>query len=186
MSFTLLGILNSQAIGAGGGSSMDLLETINLSYTQNTIEFSNLLTSYGADYTHLQVRMSLIRPGNDNIAAATIRIQSGQDFGYYHWLSAQNTTVSAVSASGGYFYYAGRDSLSRSGPVVMDIYDAFSTTKNTTVKWIGGQAGNAEPFIQFGSAYRNNTAAVDSIQFYSGAEFAANSRFSIYGVKVSA
>lgn len=186
MSFTLLGILNAQAAGAIAAGSFDHLETTNLGSNQTTVTFNNLNSTYGSDYQHLQFRLSLGRPGNDDRAGASIKIQSGQNFGYYHNLFSTGSTPNSNSGPGATFSYAGNPSLGHFSGHIFTILDAFDTNKNVTVQYFAGQAGNNEPYIQFGSMYRNNTFAVDSVDFYAAAQFATNSRLSLYGLKASA
>ena len=180
-----LGLLGA-AGGATAAGSFDHLETTILSGTQTTVTFNNLNSTYGSDYQHLQFRLSLSRPGNDDIAGAAIKIQSGQDFGYYHNLFRGSSSPTSGSGTGGIFSYAGNNNLSHYSGHIFTILDAFDANKNVTAQYFSGQAGNNEPYLQFGSMYRNNTFAVDSVDFTAAAGFAINSRLSLYGLKASA
>lgn len=180
-----LGLLGA-AGGAAAAGSFDHLETTILPSDQTTVTFSNLSSTYGADYQHLQFRLSIGRPGNDDRAGASIKIQSGHDFGYYHNLFSTGSTPTSSSGGGGTFSYAGNPSLGHFSGHIFTILDAFDTNKNVTVQYFAGQAGNSEPYLQFGSMYRNNTFAVDSVDFYAAAQFATDSRLSLYGLKASA
>ena len=184
MSFTLLGILNAQAAGGAAlPSSYDLLQTTTLPSSQTTVTLSNLSSLYGADYQHLQVRMSIARPNNDARAGGSIQI-NGSTGTYYHQLNMLGSSVTQGAGSGGTFSYAGADNQNKFCAMIVDINDAFETTKNTTVTWFNGQAGNSEPFVQIGSTFLNSTAAVDSFGITAAAGFGAESRISLYGLKL--
>ena len=165
-------------------SDYDLLETEILPSDQGTVTFSNLDTAYSNDYTHLQFRISPMRPNNGDRASGTIAIQAGQGMAYRHTLRSQaGATPFSAAYANGTFTYAGNSSLKEPSATIIDIYDAFSTNKNPVLKIFGGIAGNTEPYILFDSMYRNNTFAISSIAFTSAANYAAQSRFSLYGIR---
>jgi hypothetical protein len=75
------------------------------------------------------------------------------------------------------------------GAVVMDILDAFETTKNKTTRALGGASGSVNR-IQLDSGLWIDTSAITSIKLESGnasegAGLATGTRFSIYGLKGS-
>jgi hypothetical protein len=178
---------NLGLLGAAGGealvTSFDLLETTILPSQQSTVTLSNLVSSYGADYQHLQVRMTIGRPGNDDRAGASIQI-NGSTATYFHQLNMLGSAVTQGGGSGGIFSYGGRDSLQRFTGMIVDINDAFETTKNTTATWFNGVSGTNEPFVTIGSVHLNSTAAVNSFGITAAAGFSANSRISLYGIKL--
>jgi hypothetical protein len=67
---------------------------------------------------------------------------------------------------------------------IMDILDAFSTTKFKTVRSLSGQVGNDNALSLQSGLYRSTNAATSvTVLNWDGANLAANSRFSIYGIK---
>jgi len=70
------------------------------------------------------------------------------------------------------------------GAGVTDILDFSSTSKNTTVRSLGGIAGTTDS-IRLNSFAYLSTSAVTSLFLYleSGTNFVAGSRFSLYGIK---
>jgi hypothetical protein len=70
---------------------------------------------------------------------------------------------------------------------VIDILDAFETTKNKTIRSFGGQVGSGANLILLHSGFWNNTAAISSITLgVNGApQFATGCRFSLYGIKAA-
>jgi hypothetical protein len=68
------------------------------------------------------------------------------------------------------------------GALVIDILDPFETTKFTTTRGLSGQAASYSRVALTSGVWRN-TASVSSITLDDiFANFAANSRFSLYGV----
>jgi hypothetical protein len=70
------------------------------------------------------------------------------------------------------------------GAMVVDVLDAFQTTKFTTTRSLTGNSSSYVG-IQLQSGNWRNTAAVATINIKPafGGDLAANSRFSIYGIK---
>jgi hypothetical protein len=68
---------------------------------------------------------------------------------------------------------------------VIDILDAYSSTKNKTVRILGGFADGANSRMRLGSGAWLNTASITSISITDGESqsFVAGSRFSLYGIK---
>jgi hypothetical protein len=73
------------------------------------------------------------------------------------------------------------------GVVVTDIADPFETTKNTTIKSLGGLYGGLWRDVALRSGVWLNNSAVTSITLAPlvGSNFVTNSRFSLYGLKGS-
>jgi hypothetical protein len=192
-----LGVLAVAGAGAGpvvAGNAYEHLETQILTGTQATVSFSNLNSTYGSTYQHLQIRMLL----------RTNRASQPQDTGIFtfnsntsgyanHFLYGYNGSVtSAASVSQARIEFA----ISIAGSTntanlfsghIMDILDPFETTKNTTVRTLGGAAGAGATLAitELQSGFWNNTAAITSITFDAIGDFIAGSRFSLYGMRSS-
>jgi hypothetical protein len=70
------------------------------------------------------------------------------------------------------------------GAFVVDILDPFETTKNTTVRSLGGMnAAWASIELRSGAWLSTSAAASILLKPLVGGNFVANSRFSIYGIK---
>jgi hypothetical protein len=82
------------------------------------------------------------------------------------WVAATNTTASAFGAG------------------VIDILDAYSTTKNKTMRTLNGLSGG-EVNIRVGSGLWRNTNAITSVTIFDAdsTNLVTGSRFSIYGIK---
>lgn len=187
-----LGVLAVAGAGGGAGAAYEQLESVILTGTQATISFSNLNSTYGSTYQHLQFRMLL----------RTNRAGQNQDTGIFtfnsntsgyanHFLYGYNGAVSsAASVSQARIEFA--ISISGAGQTanafsahIMDVLDAFETTKNTTVRTFGGVMGttSTQGIAELQSGFWNNTAAIDSITFDAIGDFIAGSRVSLYGLR---
>jgi hypothetical protein len=167
-------------------SSFVLLETVTLTSAQASVEFTDLNTKYGSTYQHLQIRMAA-RCG----AAANIKIQyNGDTAGNYsfHYLEGNGSSVisgGGTSASSGDLGVAVAESNVFSGFIV-DILDAFETTKNKTGRSFYGAATAGSKWMGIMSHNWRSTSAVTSIKLAAGAQsFQSGSRIAIYGLKGS-
>jgi hypothetical protein len=184
-----LGILS--AAGAGGtafSSDYELIETQILGSTQTSITFSNLNT-YSSTYKHLQIRAVARSSVAVSNMGYRIRFNGGTSTDYsFHRMQGNGSAVSSYAdAAATYFYITagvqGSTATANSfGVSVIDILDAFNTSKNTTTRTLNGNNGN----ISLDSAGWFNTAAIDSIVMEADAgspDFVSGSRFSLYGIK---
>lgn len=104
---------------------------------------------------------------------------------FYHLLIG---TGSAVSAATGNNFYGIQVSTPTSGvftPIIWDILDYSNTTKFKTSRFLNAADTNGGGFVWFGSNLWKNTAAINSISFYSqwGTGWTQNTQFALYGVK---
>lgn len=172
MSFTLLGILQSQAAGGAAGG-YDLLETQILSSPTASITLSGL-GSY-SNYRHLQIRMTTKTVSGGYNATVRINSDSGANYAAHQLQGvSSNVTGSAqVSTSSPTF----RTSEQYFVPSIIDILDFSNTSKNTTIREFTG----AGALIGLRTILWNNTAAVTSISLTPTNNFATGCRVSIYG-----
>jgi hypothetical protein len=180
MTLSALGIFS--AAGAGGGVSLSDYELINtqiLSSTQSSITFD--VSSLASTYKHLQLRTVTRSTGGGN-AFMTFNSDTATN---YSWHLLYGNGSSALVASG-----ANSSSMLVTATVpttanvftsnVIDILDFASTTKNKTVRSLGGSPATTE-IVFFSGAWRN-TAAVTSVTM-GLTSFVSGSRFSLYGIK---
>ena len=187
-----LGILDYPVSAAAAGS-YDLLETEILTGSQASVTFSSLNSTYGADYQHLQIRMTTrtTRAGDGDFIYVRFNGVTSSSYSR-HQLTGNGSSVSSYGA-GSVTSIPTPDTTSagssadRFGAVVIDILDPFETTKNTTVRAFGGANSGFNQIGLFSGAYFS-TDAISSITLASGnsASVAASSRFSLYGLKASA
>ena len=182
------GILSAAGAGGAvaGGPAYDLLETTILGSATSSVTFSSLAT-YASDYKHLQLRMvTRVDQVNDQIRLR-FNGDTGSNYADHNLYGNGSSLFSqALTSQTGIQFartaYSSMTANSFSG-IVLDVLDAYSTTKNTTIRALSGMTGGANN-LQLYSGFYNNTAAVSSINIYIGAtNLVAGSRFSLYGIR---
>ena len=168
--------IETQTVGSGGATS---------------VTFSSI----PGTYKHLQVRC-ILRDNDVQTDGNPIYVRlNGSTSGYaYHGLEGNGTSAysfSGTSQDRMYFSRACSNGATASvfGVLVLDILDYTSTTKNKTVRGIGGFDGNAAGSkIALGSGLWANTSAVTSVTFlpqHSPSQYSwvQHSTFSLYGIR---
>jgi hypothetical protein len=104
----------------------------------------------------------------------------------FHQLQGGSTSVtSSATANSSFMFLAtiwGDDAVANIfGVSVTDLLDAYSTTKNKTIRTLGG---NGATLVQLTSGHRRSTEAITSLEVKPRTgNFMIGSRFSLYGVK---
>jgi len=167
----------SIATSAGTGSS-------------TTVTFSSIPSGF----KHLQIRALLKNTQNTNFESnLDVRVNSDTGTNYAdHYLSGDGATA---TASGGatqsriapvvFFPYLGKGTSSTMGVVIIDILDYASTTKNKTLRALGGYDNNGEGKVTISSGLWINTAAITSISLIEGSSYNwdTSATFALYGIK---
>jgi hypothetical protein len=187
MTLSALGIFS--AAGAGGGvlPAYELVSTTILGSAQSNVTFD--VSTLASTYKHLQIR-STTRTVNAGLGTTALAIRFNADSGTnysYHRISGQGSVAFSDGAANitngfaGTNFYTGEVGF---GGNVCDILDAFSTTKNKTVRFLGG-APNSGKFIGLWSSAWRNTNAITSIVLTDSDSnnFAIGCRFSLYGIR---
>jgi hypothetical protein len=178
-----LGILSAAGAGGADLGSYDLLETQILGSAQASVTFSSLGT-YSSTYKHLQIRAVAKTTNGFANERLSVRLNGITAASYAdHELfgngssltSSANTNATVMQ---GQYVGGGSTASTIFGAAVIDILDAYSTTKNTTIRTLWGTSA----LVGLGSGFLNNTDAVSSIALSVGT-FVAGSRFSLYGIK---
>jgi hypothetical protein len=179
------GIFSASAVG----SDYELIETQILGSAVASVTFSNLAT-YASIYEHLQIRAV----AKTNFAGSwadtmNIRLNSDTAANYSaHNLNGDGTSVSSSSSTSatsmGLTLIAGNATSTIFGPIVVDIVDAYSTTKNKTIRSLQGTY-SAGFQVRLVSGSWRNTASITTIGMTSAnsSNFLTGSRFSLYGIK---
>jgi hypothetical protein len=191
MAGVLSGLIGSFRLGA-----YDLIQTTILGSTTASVTFSGL-NEYINTYKHLQLRMV----GRSNRAAAMeyIKITFNGDTGSnysWHRLSGQRSggvtynpaSIASINqARMEALRFTSADAVANAyGAIITDIVDAYSTTKNKTIRNLGGAfATTNESEIELSSGNWRNTNAITSINIApgGGTTFNTGSRFSLYGIR---
>jgi hypothetical protein len=182
------GVLSAAAF-APFDSDYELIQSTILTSNQASVTFSNL-GDYSSTYKHLQVR---VVGKTDRTAADTdffiLRLNgdTGSNYSAHQLQGASGSVTSTAGVSQtsiGISRMAGNDNASIFGAAVIDLLDVYSTTKNKTIRNLGGVVSGGS-FILLQSGARLNTASITSLSL--GVGFGTNilsgSRFSLYGIK---
>ena len=186
MSFMLLGILNAQAAG-GGGAAYDLLETTTLASSASSVTFSGL-GSY-SDYAHLQIRYVVRGAEASSSKDHFINLNGDTGSNYsYHTLRVNLPNVVSQGYGNQSNYFIGAVAADDVGtgifsPGIVDVLDFASSSKNTTLKTLGGNvSSNNTVYLSSGGYFSTN--AITSIAFsLNSGDYLTGTRFSLYGIK---
>jgi hypothetical protein len=178
----------ANAMAAGYNfQDFELIESVFLASTTASVTFSNL-QNYATEYEHLQIRLTARTSRSEINDAVFVRINGDSGSNYArHQLFGNGSSVSSISAisettTGNNAITGNTATTSAFGAVVLDFTDAYSNTKNTTIRMFSGIPVNFNQ-VMLSSGLYNNTASVASITLQPLASFIAGSRFSIYGIR---
>lgn len=184
-----LGVLAVAGASAASAGAYDLLETTLISTNTTSVTFSSL-SSYSATYKHLQLRIAA--RSNDSSGDELIFMQINGDTGSnysVHGIFGNGSSVGSfglTSQTKGRLFSIGNavESSNIFGGGVTDILDAFSSSKNKTVRSFGGFPGTNNS-IRLNSFAWLSTSSITSLYLYleSGQSFVSGTRISLYGLK---
>lgn len=182
MSLIPLGFWAASGGGAEAGS-YDLLETEILTSTQASVTFSSL-GDYSADYQHLQIRMVCGANSGSGSTFVNVAFNSVGGTSYaWHRLQGNGSSASSFGTSNQADAEIERIGINNFGAIIADIFDPFESTKNTTMRALGGYAGER---VSLNSVLFNDSSALTNIELDSGAgSFIIGSRFSLYGLRAA-
>jgi hypothetical protein len=195
-----LGVLAVAGAGGGGGAAgaYELLETQIMSDDlQSSVSFSNLNSSYGSTYQHLQIRFVAKSTEADTSSAFGIELNSdtGSNYARHRLLAniaggvfdirSDNATSQASMVQ--VAHISGNSAASDIfGGGVIDVLDPFETTKNTTVRLLSGFHESTDYRVGLSSGFWNNTNAVTTIKLTPrSGNFKSGSRISLYGLRIT-
>lgn len=168
-------------------SDFDLLSTTILTSNQASVTFD--VSTFASTYKHLQIRM--LGRTNKGTSGDTLSMQFNNDTGSsynMHYLQGNGSSVgSGYGSATSLNYFIDVPSTADSAgytPAIIDIVDAFSSTKYKTTKVLWGDTVKWNA-INVRSFYWSNTSAITTIKIttVSANSLVSGSRFSIYGIK---
>lgn len=154
-------------------------------FGSSTVTFSGIPTS---TYKHLQLRIVTRVAGDFNGIKMQFNSDTASNYSF-HALQGDGSSVSsnASTSNDGIIIYGspttGNESVAN-GAYVIDILDAFNTSKYTTIRSLSGSKSSFTR-VSLTSGNWRNTAAVTTITFKTvdGAAVAPQySRYSLYGI----
>ena len=187
-------LANASARGYGmlrGGASVSSYESIETftvgSGGSSTISF----TSIPSTYKHLQIRAI----GRSNYSGTSTNLlyklngdATASNYSY-HALRGDGSTATATGGTslnlmGNDVIVANTAAANLFGTVVCDILDYGNTSKNKTVRALGGRDANGSGFLAFDSSLWLSTAVVTQIDIYpQNGSWMQYSHFALYGIK---
>lgn len=181
---------NSFSSGGGASAAYELISTTVLGSDTASVTFSSLNTGV---YKHLQLRItgrSTVAGNTDNVAFR-FNADSGSNYVTHYLLGDGTSASSGAFTSQPYMYLpsnfpAASAQTNSFGGAVVDLLDAFSTTKNKTMRALNGYHGTPDNLygrISLTSGAWLSTSAITSIAITNSANFKTGSRFSIYGLR---
>ena len=186
----MIGAITAGLFSTGTAASTNSYESISTTVVGVGGVGSVTFSSIPSTYKHLQVRWF---SRTLDTANTTGQIQFNGDTGSNYRNHYLYGTGSAAGAgqSGSVTYITGMDqpnslsSVSIFGTGVIDILDYTNTSKNKTVRLLGGNDQNGSGVVALGSGLWSDTAAITSLTFKSqqGLGFAQYSSFALYGIK---
>ena len=182
-----LGILSAAGAAVGFESDYELISTTVLAGTAASVTFSSL-GDYSSTYKHLQIRAVArsSRAETDSRIRLQFNAQTGSTY-FSHELDGNGSSVGSSATTSSSSILIGRTTGSTStanafGGLVIDVLDAYSTSKNKTFRAMSGVTGFNRIGLYSGSlAYTPAVTEIKVIDEF--ANFVAGSRFSLYGIK---
>ena len=162
----------------------ELIESVFIASPVGSITFNNL-NRYSTDYKHLQVRM--VARSNSNNANVHMRFNDVSTASYSaHFLlgGGSGTASSGNDVNASRIIQVCNLPPTHFAPAVLDILDAYSSTKNKTTRRIGGFAVDGSLMqISLASGAFFSTNPTTSLTIFGDVNFSSGSRFSIYGIR---
>jgi hypothetical protein len=188
-----LGVLAASG-AAGPIGAYELIESVVLTGTQATIEFSNLNSTYGSTYKHLQVRWAARTDrglANDPLRYYYNGSQAANTYADHSFFTNGTTSSTENTANGSYItMHSGLPASSATANIFgigyLDILEPFNTNRNKTSRGLHTGMADATAYqIRSHSGLWMNTTAISSITFDPIGSFVSGTRFSLYGMRSS-
>lgn len=183
-----LGVLDFPT-SVAGAPAYDLLETEILGAANvNNFTFSGLST-YAADYQHLQIREVARNTSGSGTRLIGMRFNNDTGSNYAnHVLGATTSVFSGNDVSNDKMWYGNGNELTTANlfyTSVIDILDFASTDKFKTMRLMMGSVPDSPNIIWLGSGMWMNTAALTDVTLFTGngANYDTGSRWSLYGLR---
>lgn len=194
----LLGVTASHGAGARSGGDFDLIATTILTGSATDITFSSVDT-YSSTYKHLQLRITARSDratySQDSLEMYLNSNTSTSSYTGHVLIGDASSVQSGADVNGGGSFSvvrlvgSGGETGVFSGAII-DILDAYSTSKYKTVKAISGQnaqdaGGFGGKFIALWSQLFLSTSEINTIKLKSrlGTNLVTGTRVSLYGIK---
>jgi hypothetical protein len=184
----------SLVAAADAASDMELISSTTLGSSQSSVSFSSLNTSASA-YRHLRI-VALVRAASNSTAQSiTLELNgsSASNYNAHSFYTFVSSTVVANSwlyanTSSSNAFCGGAEGLTAYSnayqPNIYEFHDFSQTDKNKYITAINGCiVADNNGSVAWNNVMWNQTSAITSITFTLATNFAAGSRFTLYGIK---
>ena len=182
MSFILLGILNAQAAGAGGGADFELIERKTITSSTSSINFTSL-DSVAADYKYLQMRWV----AQTAVQAGQMRLTFNGSSSGYHTQTVYGDPNNELASYASGSYISLDNAASSNGDTVwtasgiFEFFDWADTSKTASIRGYYGQSASTDRMYHFAGLW-DNTAAVTSFGITANQNYTYG-QFALYGIR---
>lgn len=188
MSSWNLGLLGASTPSVG---TFELIESALLTSNTGSITFSNINSTYGTTYQHLQIRAVIVPiHASNGFQQGAIRFNNNSIDNYRgHSLEGNGSSVSSnhlgLDSNLNFVYSSIVWGQPRLITLIMDILDPFETTKHKSVRSLVSHYLTGNPYMGLRSSIFTQTSAIDTITFFtiSGDGYNTGSRISLYGIR---
>jgi hypothetical protein len=165
--------------------SDDFLEEVVLTSSASSVTFTGLASYATAGYKHLQIRYAVDTASTEWLEMRINGSSSNSDYAY-HLLRGYGGSVTSQSGVGSVNKMSLNFNNSGSGSAgVTDLLDFASSSKNTTIRNLGGSTGSASMVVLASGVYLQQTAvtSVTILCSEGTVNLLSGSRISLYGSK---
>lgn len=177
-------------VASGANVSSTAFESIATASPNGTsVTFDNIPQTY----QHLQIRVlgkRNVSADNSSMFMTLNNVATGTPYDY-HYLQGDGSSVSASGQASANFILiqevltGNTANANTFGVTIIDIHDYANTSKNTTIRAIGGNDRNGAGHITLNSALYRSTNAITRIDFGT-ITYTAGTVFALYGIKAGA
>ena len=183
-----LGILSSAGSELSG--TYELIESRILGSNAANLTFDSL-ANYSSTYKHLQLRGVARTTIVQAFGSFSLRLNgdTGSNYIVHELFGAGSSVASRTSGTTTNMLdivqgTGTNNNTNAFGGFVLDLLDAYSSSKNTTVRCLTGRSVTTNPRISLFSGLWINTASVTSITLIpNGGDILTGSRVSLYGIR---
>lgn len=145
-------------------------------------------SSLPSGFTHLQIRYSLVSASTGQAIQMQFNGDTTTNYAYHAVYGNGTSALAASTGTTGDNRLILDDFVVGTSPTypsvaVVDILDAFNTSKYKTIKSLNGADFNGSGAIGLNSGLWRSTAAITSIRIYTPGAINSGSKIALYGVK---
>ena len=168
--------------------TMQFIASATLGSTANAIDFNSIPQTF----THLQVRFFIrSQAANNDFSIGVNGSFSISNCASHALVGNGSSALSGAWTSANFVSLTNPVNLVPSFPSnsvgsgIIDILDYTNTNKNKTIRVLWGSDQNGAGFVALNSGFFATTSAISAVNFFNGFNWAAGTRFDLYGITTS-